>query len=78
MCKCKVITEPVTYFNFVVLDFASQIEYADALPDDMFFVSVHKGNYIVGDTKEGCNFMQKAGYFIPSLFMGYLSSHSGN
>ena len=67
------------YFNFVVLNFASQIEYADALPGfDMFFVSVHKGNHVVGGTKEGCNFMQKAGYFIPSLFMGYLSSHSGN
>ena len=29
----------------------------------MFFVSVHKGNHIVGGTKEGCNFMEKAGCF---------------
>lgn len=45
------------YCNFVdnVLNFASQIEYADALSGfDMFFVSVHKGNHVVGGTKEGC------------------------
>lgn len=43
----------------------------------MFFVSVYRGTHVVGGTKAGCNFLHKAGFYIPYSFMGFLSSPTG-
>ena len=51
---------------------------SDGLPGfELFFVSVYKGNNVVGGTASGKNFVSKIASYIPHTFVGYISSLHG-
>ena len=38
------------------------------------FVAVYSGTHVVGGSSIGCKFLRESGSYIPSSFLGYVSS----
>ena len=41
------------------------------------FVAVYSGTHVVGGSSLGCKFLRESGSYIPSSFLGYVSTNSG-